>query len=122
MKIFFHTLGCKVNQYETQEMREEAEKNGYTLTENEDEADIFVINSCTVTGEGDRKTRQCVRHFKAPHQNCTKKVKNFTARELRILRKEQEQLSKLRTAVTGFAHTALFRKLADGFAHGILKA
>lgn len=70
MKIFFHTLGCKVNQYETQEMREEAEKNGYMLTEHEDEADIFVINSCTVTGESDRKTRQCVRHFKAAHQNC----------------------------------------------------
>lgn len=70
MKIFFHTLGCKVNQYETQEMREEAVKNGYMLTENEDEADIFVINSCTVTGESDRKTRQCVRHFKAAHQNC----------------------------------------------------
>ena len=68
MKIFFHTLGCKVNQYETQEMREEAEKNGYMLTEHEDEADIFVINSCTVTGESDRKTRQCVRHFKAAGQ------------------------------------------------------
>lgn len=67
MKIFFHTLGCKVNQYETQEMRENAVKNGYTLTENEDEADIFVINSCTVTGESDRKTRQCVRHFKSAH-------------------------------------------------------
>ena len=70
MKIFFHTLGCKVNQYETQEMRENAVKNGYTLTENEDEADIFVINSCTVTSESDRKTRQCVRHFKSAHSNC----------------------------------------------------
>lgn len=70
MKIFFHTLGCKVNQYETQEMRENAVKNGYTLTENEDEADIFVINSCTVTSESDRKTRQCVRHFKSAHPNC----------------------------------------------------
>lgn len=70
MKIFFHTLGCKVNQYETQEMRENAVKNGYTLTENEDEADIFVINSCTVTSESDRKTRQCVRHFKSTHPNC----------------------------------------------------
>lgn len=70
MKIFFHTLGCKVNQYETQEMREDAEKNGYSVTENEDEADIFVINSCTVTGESDRKTRQCVRHFKSAHPYC----------------------------------------------------
>ena len=70
MKIFFHTLGCKVNQYETQEMREISLKNGYTVTENEDEADIFVINSCTVTGESDRKTRQSVRHFKSAHPNA----------------------------------------------------
>ena len=64
MKVFFHTLGCKVNQYETQEMKENLRKNGYTITENADEADIFVVNSCTVTSESDRKTRQCVRHFK----------------------------------------------------------
>ena len=64
MKIFFHTLGCKVNQYETQEMHEAALKSGYLVTENENEADIFVINSCTVTSESDRKTRQSVRHYK----------------------------------------------------------
>ena len=67
MKVFFHTLGCKVNQYETQEMREQLNKNGYTVTENEDDADIFIINSCTVTSESDRKTRQSVRHYKKKH-------------------------------------------------------
>ena len=69
MKIFFHTLGCKVNQYETQEMREVALKSGYLVTENENEADIFVINSCTVTSESDRKTRQSVRHYKKNYPN-----------------------------------------------------
>lgn len=64
MKVFFHTLGCKVNQYETQEMREQLNKNGYEVTDNETVADVFVINSCTVTSESDRKTRQCVRHYK----------------------------------------------------------
>ena len=64
MKVFFHTLGCKVNQYETQEMREQLNKNGYEVTEDESVADIFVVNSCTVTSESDRKTRQCVRHYK----------------------------------------------------------
>lgn len=71
MKVFFHTLGCKVNQYETQEMREQLNKNGYTITESEDDADIFVINSCTVTSESDRKTRQCVRHYKKKHPEST---------------------------------------------------
>mgnify|MGYP003304458637 FL=1 len=71
MKVFFHTLGCKVNQYETQEMREQLTKNGYEITEDENTADIFVINSCTVTSESDRKTRQCVRHYKKKYPEGT---------------------------------------------------
>ena len=71
MKVFFHTLGCKVNQYETQEMREQLNKNGYEITEDEGVADIFVVNSCTVTSESDRKTRQCVRHYKKKYHEST---------------------------------------------------
>lgn len=71
MKVFFHTLGCKVNQYETQEMREQLKKNGYEITDDENAANIFVINSCTVTSESDRKTRQCVRHYKKKHPEST---------------------------------------------------
>ncbi len=71
MKVFFHTLGCKVNQYETQEMREQLNKNGYEITEDESVADIFVVNSCTVTSESDRKTRQCVRHYKKKYPQST---------------------------------------------------
>lgn len=71
MKVFFHTLGCKVNQYETQEMREQLNKSGYQVTEDEEDADVFVINSCTVTSESDRKTRQCVRHYKKKHPEST---------------------------------------------------
>ncbi len=71
MKVFFHTLGCKVNQYETQEMREQLKKNGYEITDDENVANIFVINSCTVTSESDRKTRQCVRHYKKKHPEST---------------------------------------------------
>ena len=71
MKVFFHTLGCKVNQYETQEMREQLTKNIYEITEDENVADIFIINSCTVTSESDRKTRQCVRHYKKKYPEST---------------------------------------------------
>ncbi len=71
MKVFFHTLGCKVNQYETQEMREQLNNKGYEVTENEAVADIFVVNSCTVTSESDRKTRQCVRHYKKKYPEST---------------------------------------------------
>lgn len=71
MKVFFHTLGCKVNQYETQEMREQLKKNGYEITDDENSADVFVVNSCTVTSESDRKTRQCVRHYKKKYPEST---------------------------------------------------
>ncbi len=67
MKIAFYTLGCKVNQYETNWLSETAEKNGFTVVNHSDDADVYVINSCTVTGESDRKTRQTVRRFKRSH-------------------------------------------------------
>ena len=57
MKIKFYTLGCKVNQYETECMRELFEKQGFTVADG-DSFDIAVVNSCTVTAESDRKTRQ----------------------------------------------------------------
>lgn len=64
MRIAFHTLGCKVNQYETQAMRYMMEKAGYETAEFSPDAtnyDALVINSCTVTGESDRKLRQLLR-------------------------------------------------------------
>lgn len=64
MYVKFYTLGCKVNQYETQELTELLQKNGYTVTAQDEIADIFVVNSCTVTAESDRKTRQTVRRLK----------------------------------------------------------
>ena len=64
MKIFFYTLGCKVNQYESQVAEEIFEKHGHIITNNLSEADVAVVNSCTVTAESDRKTRQAVRRFK----------------------------------------------------------
>ncbi len=64
MKIFFYTLGCKVNQYESQAVGELLAASGYSVTSDIKAADIAVINSCTVTAESDRKTRQAVRRFK----------------------------------------------------------
>ncbi len=69
MKFYFYTLGCKVNQYETQEMLELFENSGHEATKTVSKADIIVVNSCTVTAESVRKTRQAVRRFKKqnPH-------------------------------------------------------
>ncbi len=67
MKAAFYTLGCKVNQYESQAMAQSLEKHGFSIVDCNEYADIYVINSCTVTAESDRKTRQTVRHFKKLH-------------------------------------------------------
>lgn len=64
MKVFFTTFGCKVNQYETQEMSELLTSSGYTIINNHKEADIIVVNSCTVTAEGVRKVRQTIRKLR----------------------------------------------------------
>ena len=60
----FYTLGCKVNQYETEAMLELFEKEGYEKAETEDYADVYVINTCTVTHMSDRKSRQYIRRMK----------------------------------------------------------
>ncbi len=54
------TLGCKVNQYESQAMREALINHGYTLSEDKDKADITIINSCTVTSVSDAKNRKLI--------------------------------------------------------------
>ena len=64
MKVAFYTLGCKVNQYETEVMRECFAKSGHTVVSDKALFDAIIINSCTVTAESDRKTRQTVRHFR----------------------------------------------------------
>jgi threonylcarbamoyladenosine tRNA methylthiotransferase MtaB len=61
------TLGCKVNQYETQYARETLEANGYVEAADGQAPDLCVVNTCTVTGEGDAKSRQLVRRLHQAH-------------------------------------------------------
>ena len=61
MKIAFYTLGCKVNQYETQALEQLAVRRGHTLVPFEGEADAYVINTCTVTAVSDKKSRHVIR-------------------------------------------------------------
>ena len=61
MRIAFCTLGCKVNQYETQALERLFTQRGHALVPFEGEADVYVINSCTVTAVSDKKSRQTVR-------------------------------------------------------------
>ena len=60
-KVYFYTLGCRVNQYETDAARELFIYAGYEIVADHADADICVVNTCTVTGEADRKSRQHLR-------------------------------------------------------------
>ena len=67
MKAALYTLGCKVNQYETQVIGEALANAGFLIVPSSEEADVYIVNSCTVTAESDKKTRQAVRRFKRLH-------------------------------------------------------
>lgn len=62
--VAFITLGCKVNQYETNAMAQKLIKKGYKIVEHNQKADIYIINTCTVTNMSDRKSRQMIRRAK----------------------------------------------------------
>ena len=69
MRIALYTLGCKVNQYETQAMEQELTTQGHELVASEEPADAYIINTCSVTAVSDKKSRQMIRRAKKmnPH-------------------------------------------------------
>ena len=68
--VGFHTLGCKVNQSETEAMAALFRADGYELGSFEGYCDVYVINTCTVTHAGDRKSRQMIRRAKQKNKNA----------------------------------------------------
>ena len=69
-RIACHTLGCKVNQYDTQAMLEAFEQAGYEDVAWQSEADVYLINTCTVTGTGDQKSLKLIRRVHREHPNA----------------------------------------------------
>ena len=69
-KVAFVTLGCKVNQYETNAMIQQFKNKGYSIVEHNEKADIYVINTCTVTNMSDRKSRQMIRRMKEQNRDA----------------------------------------------------
>lgn len=61
MKIAFYTLGCKVNTYESESIWDIFKENGYTRVKSDEYADVYIINTCTVTNSGDSKSRKAIR-------------------------------------------------------------
>lgn len=69
-KVALHNLGCKVNAYETEAMGEELANSGYEIVPFEEGADIYIINTCTVTNIADRKSRQMLHKAKKMNKDA----------------------------------------------------
>ncbi len=69
-KVATYTLGCKVNQYETEAMTELFTAKGYQIVSSDERADIYVINTCSVTNLGEKKSRQYIRKVKRLNPNA----------------------------------------------------
>ena len=63
-KAALHSLGCKVNSYETEAMQQMLEQAGYEIVPFHDRADVYIINTCSVTNIADRKSRQMIHKAK----------------------------------------------------------
>lgn len=66
-KVAFYTLGCKVNIYETEAMTERMKRAGYEITDFENKADVYIVNTCSVTNMADRKSGQMLRKIRKDH-------------------------------------------------------
>ena len=70
MKVAIYTLGCKVNLYESEVIMNSFKKSGYEIVDFEDNADIVIINTCTVTNTSDKKSRSIIRQAVKKHENA----------------------------------------------------
>lgn len=94
-KVALHNLGCKVNAYETEAMQELLEKHGYEIVPFQEGADVYIINTCTVTNMADRKSRQMLHRARKMNPDsivvacgCYVQARKMTSRMESILSSE----------------------------------
>ena len=75
-RVALHNLGCKVNAYELDIMQQNLQEKGYTIVSFDEMADIYIVNTCTVTNLADRKSRQYIRRMK---KQCRQKEQTDAA-------------------------------------------
>ena len=113
--VGFYTLGCKVSQYETEAVAEEFARRGFGIREFDEPCDVYVINTCTVTAESDRKCRQVIR--RAIRSNPSAKVLVCGCYSQRT----PEELEKIRgvSAVIGSADKLKLADIAERLISGL---
>jgi threonylcarbamoyladenosine tRNA methylthiotransferase MtaB len=126
-KYYIHTLGCKVNQYESQLISEKFRKDNFEYAQKPEEADIIIFNSCTVTTDADKKCEYFLRKVKKmPNRpkimltGCAAKNKNIDIKNLFpnieiITDKTKLFIEPQKQTVSGFdRHSRAFLKIQDG--------
>lgn len=95
-KVAFITLGCKVNQYETNAMAQEFIEKGYKIVEPTKKADIYIVNTCTVTNISDRKSRQMLRRVKELNNSS---ITVACGCYVQVAKKEVEEMEEIDLAI-----------------------
>jgi len=111
MKAYFYTFGCKVNQYETENIKQNFIIKGFEVTENIAEADFCIINSCTVTSMSDKKNRQLIHKIKKENPAC---VLILTGCFPQAFEAEAEKMSEI-DIITGSSNKNEIPKLVEEF-------
>ncbi len=118
-KVKFTTLGCRLNQYETQAVREQFLRAGFEETEDSKEADVFVLNTCTVTGESDRESRYLIRRFHRDNPEAKiivtgcyverneEEIKSIPGVTFTVLNRQKSEIVNLLESCTAFSLTPL---------------
>ncbi|MBQ8787294.1 MAG: tRNA (N(6)-L-threonylcarbamoyladenosine(37)-C(2))-methylthiotransferase MtaB [Oscillospiraceae bacterium] len=111
MNIYFITFGCKVNLYETENMKQNFISHGYNISKTENEAEIFIINSCTVTGTGDKKLKKEIRRLKRQYPSS---IIALTGCFPQAFSEEAENISEV-DIVTGTKNRNILPKLVSQY-------
>lgn len=114
VRVAFKTLGCRVNLYETDALASQFKAAGYEVVENEDDADIYIVNTCTVTNQSDQKCRQALNQIRRSHPTAV-----IAATGCMVNHRKQEMLasSVINFAIDNERKYSLFN-IIDSFMKG----
>ncbi|MCF8365502.1 MAG: tRNA (N(6)-L-threonylcarbamoyladenosine(37)-C(2))-methylthiotransferase MtaB [Bacteroidales bacterium] len=114
-KVAFKTLGCRLNQYETDAIASQFDKHGYQVVDFDEEAEVVVVNTCTVTNQSDSKSNQVIKQAAKKHPDSMLVVTGC------MVNNHREKLEKAQSNVTWFVdneHKSSIFSLIDGHFKG----
>lgn len=112
LKICVHTLGCKVNQYESELICEKFASNGDEIVGEDEFADVYIINTCTVTGTADKKSRQFIRRMKRINPEAVIVVTGCYAQ---VSKEEVERIEEVDIVIGNNLKSTIYEKVHENY-------